>query len=170
MDRYKAVARSMRAILPKPPLKDAAGLWVRFQKQHERGAGSSDIASSSPVASPRGDVGGVLYPEESSSKSSVPALSVASHPLRSVVGPSQPLVSPRAPAPAALPAIATGPLLINFRDLTPIPVGTKVEALYGSESAWFPGTVTRIVPCKLNDGSTVSPQSTSPRRKKVENR
>jgi ribosomal protein L35AE/L33A len=168
VDRYKAVARSMRAILPKPTLKDAAGLWVRFQKQHERGAGSSDRASSSPVASPRGEVGGVLYPEESSTKSSVPAVSVASHPFRSVVGPSQPLVSPRAPAPAALPAIAAGPLLINFRDLTPIPIGTKVEALYGSESAWFPGTVTRIVPSQLNNGSSVSSQSIAPRKKKVE--
>ena len=168
MARYKAVARSMRAILPKPSLKDAAGLWVRFQKQHERCVGSSDIASRSPLASPRGEVSAVLYPEQSSSKSSIPAVSVASHPTRSVVGPSQPLISPRGTALPIIQAIQAGPLLINFRDLTPIPVGTKVEALYGSESAWFPGIVTRVLPSKLLNIASMSTASSSPRRKKVE--
>ena len=50
--------------------------------------------------------------------------------------------------PAAIPltsSAVSGPLLIPLSSMTEISPGCRVEALYGSELDWFPGTVTQIV-------------------------
>lgn len=160
--RYQAVARVMRAMKPKPTMKVAAGLWIRFQKKHEREADAVETAMNSPVHSPSAANG------HTPSSSTDPHSPRGGRP-RSVVGPMQPLISPRSkPAVAALPT--DGPLLINFRDMSHIPVGTAVEALYGCESEWFSGKVKAVVPVKSKDKETnkAAQALSSPRSRKVE--
>ena len=147
----------MRAVLPKPAVKNAAGSWVRFQKKHERATAEVETETNTPAGSPRED-----------SRPMDPGSTVApsSPRRRSIVGPSQPLISPR--SSQAVAPIAAGPLLIHFRDLSYIEIGTKVEALYGSESTWFPGKVVRVVSVPLPESNKSAPSSSSPRKKKVQ--
>ena len=157
--RYQAVARVMRAMQPKPSLRDAGGHWVRFQKKHERAPDDVETAANSPTHSP------------TAANGHVPAPIIALHSPRSgrtrtVVGPSQPLISPRSKPAVSEPS--EGPLLINFRDMSPFPVGHAVEALYGCESEWFLGKVKAIVPVKSKEVANPTQPPSSPRRKKVE--
>jgi hypothetical protein len=161
--RYQAVARVMRAMKPKPTMKDAAGHWIRFQKKQERDADGVETAMNSPVLSP-------LAANGHAPSSSAAPYSPRGGRSRTVVGPMQPLISPR-----SKPAVPTeGPLLINFRDMSHIPVGTVVEALYGCESEWFSGKVKAIVPVKSKDkdkdmyANKATQALSSPRSRKVE--
>jgi hypothetical protein len=159
--RYQAVARVMRAMKPKPAMKDAAGHWIRFQKKQERDADGVETAMNSPVHSP-------LAANGNAPSSTVAPYSPRGGRSRTVVGPMQPLISPR-----SKPAVPTeGPLLIHFRDMSHISVGTAVEALYGCESEWFAGKVKAVVPVKSKDKDKATNKSTqalsSPRSRKVE--
>lgn len=160
--RYQAVARVMRAMKPRPSMRDAAGHWIRFQKKHERDADEVETVANSPVHSP------VAANGHAPSSSAAP-YSPRGGRSRSVVGPMQPLISPRSkPAGAVVSVPSEGPLLINFRDMSHIPVGTVVEALYGCESEWFAGKIKAIVPVKSKDTNKATQALSSPRSRKVE--
>ena len=156
---YKAVAKGIRAVRPKPTMKDSIGHWVRFQKSKEReatstfeGASDTDIESALPTErsgkipldplesrSVAARVGKVLNPPSSSPRSHTR--------VQQKVIPTnlsgQLTTTVRTDLRST--SSASEPLLIPLSDMTEIPVGCKVEALYGSELDWFPGTVTRIV-------------------------
>ena len=156
---YKAVAKGIRAVRPKPTIKDSIGHWVRFQKSKERdatctfeGASDTDIESALPTErsgkipldplesrSVAARVGKVLNPPSSSPRSHT-------HVQQKVVPTNlSGQLSTIVRTDLRSTSSASEPLLIPLSDMTEIPVGCKVEALYGSELDWFPGTVTRIV-------------------------
>jgi hypothetical protein len=255
LEKYQSVSKGIRAVRPKPSLKNSVGHWVRFQNKNERTV-STEEESPLPTyrsENPEDKVNSlVLYPlrekglgsrsglrlsetplnatsitarkqsgqavslkEESSDDHAVPQLTgqdrAVSNLNLSVFSPLAPVsptplldlpneatnisrididktidkainispleasmepepVSGSVPVPISEPALnpsklllepASGsafepisgpgpgqrprPLLINLNDLSKIPAGTKVEAMYGSEFEWFAGTVTEII-------------------------